>query len=118
MSTSRQKAGVVIHLNEAGEEKHSVVLRNVSNLLDEMGPDLEIELVVHGPGIFVALRDSPLSRSLSDLISRGVLVAACENTLRQKNISQDSLAEGVQTVPAGIAELVRRQQQGWAYLRP
>jgi intracellular sulfur oxidation DsrE/DsrF family protein len=47
-----------------------------------------------------------------------VVVAACENTLEMKGIGRDRLAAGVVTVPSGIGELVRKQQQGWAYVRP
>lgn len=118
MSPISENSGVVIHLDEASEEKQASVLRNISHLLEEMGPGLRIELVVHGPGISVSLRDNSLGQTVLDLLGRGVVVAACENTLRQKDISRDNLLEGVVTVPAGIAELVIRQQQGWAYVRP
>lgn len=119
MSQELENPGVVIHLDEASEEKHAAVLRNISHLREEMDPSLRIELVVHGPGITtVSLRGNPLSQALVDLMARGVVVAACENTLRQKDIDRVNLLEGVVTVPAGIAELVVRQQQGWAYVRP
>lgn len=52
------------------------------------------------------------------LISRGVMVAACENTLEANGIDRDRLAAGVVTVLSGIGELVRKQQEGWAYVRP
>ena len=110
--------GVVVHVDEGGTEKHTSVLQNVANLLDEMGAGLQVEVVAHGPGIDVCLRDSPAAGALSGLIARGVIVAACENTLRHRGLQQDQLTDGVTAVPAGIAELVRRQQSGWAYVRP
>ena len=42
--------GIVVHLDEAGPDKHVSVLRNVGNLLDELGDGTEIELVTHGAG--------------------------------------------------------------------
>jgi intracellular sulfur oxidation DsrE/DsrF family protein len=33
-------------------------------------------------------------------------------------IDRSMLAEGVTTVRSGIGELVRRQREGWAYVRP
>jgi intracellular sulfur oxidation DsrE/DsrF family protein len=110
--------GVVVHLNDAGTDRHSSVLQNVANLLDEMGAGLQVELVAHGPGVDVCLRTSPTATTLSGLMARGVTVAACENTLRHRGLERDQLMDGVITVPAGVAELVRRQQSGWAYVRP
>lgn len=110
--------GVVVHLDEEGEEKHQAVLRNVGNLVADLGEMTAVELVVHGPGIGLCLAESPQAEGLRELIGRGVVVAACENTLEMKGIGLDQLAAGVVTVPSGIGELVRKQQQGWAYVRP
>lgn len=110
--------GVVVHLDEDGEAKHQAVLRNVENLVADVGEMTAVELVAHGPGIGLCLADSPHAEDLRKLIGRGVVVAACENTLEMKGIGRDQLALGVVTVPSGIGELVRKQQQGWAYVRP
>ena len=112
------ETGVVVHLNEATPEKHASVLLNISNLLNEMGDETRVELVVHGPALSVVVAESPHSAKVSDLLSRGVTVAACANTMRGMNISAETLIEGVHVVPSGVAELVRRQRQGWAYIRP
>ena len=111
-------SGVVVHLDEAEPDKHASVLRNIGNLLDELGDGTEIELVVHGPGLAAAITDSPHAARVRELLSRGVSVAACANTMREKHVSADALIEGVHVVPAGIAELVRKQREGWAYVRP
>ena len=120
MTTNREDSstGIVVHLDEAAPEKHAGVLRNISHLLTELGEGTQIELVVHGPGLAAALTDAPHAAQVRELLSRGIAVAACANTMREKNVSADELIEGVHVVPAGIAELVRRQREGWAYVRP
>ncbi|MHB1931109.1 MAG: DsrE family protein [Acidimicrobiales bacterium] len=118
MASTERTTGVVVHLDEAEGAKQTAVLRNVGHLLDEMGPDLSVELVAHGPGIGVCLTDSPLLDTVTALMEREVTVVACENTMRMKDIPADRLITGVVTVPAGVAELVRKQQDGWAYVRP
>lgn len=110
--------GVVVHLDEADPAKHESVLTNIANLRDELGDTTPIELVVHGPGLAAALAGGPVAEHLNRLINQGIEVAACANTLRAKNLSPDRLVVGVRVVPAGIAELVRRQRAGWAYVRP
>lgn len=111
-------SGVVVHLDEGAQEKHSSVLGNITNLLADLGGATPVELVCHGPGVDLCLRDSPLREQLEGLITQGVTVAACRNTMRGRGIEPGQLAPGVVVVPAGIGELVRKQQQGWAYVRP
>lgn len=110
--------GVVAHVSEDGQGKHAAVLRNVGNLLDDLGDDTPVEVVAHGDGIWLCLADSPQADTTQSLIGRGVVFAACQNTLRGKDIGPERLAGGVVTVPAGIGELVRKQRDGWAYVRP
>ena len=60
--------------------------------------------------------------SLETLIQKamkaGVKVVACENTLTSLKIAKDEMHPGIGYVPAGAVEIMRRQQQGFAYLRP
>jgi intracellular sulfur oxidation DsrE/DsrF family protein len=111
-------AGVVVHLDEADPGKHEAVLGNIANLLAELGEATVIELVVHGPGLAAALSGSPHAAETRRLIGRGVSVAACGNTMRREGVRPDRLIEGVSVVPAGLAQIVRRQRDGWAYVRP
>lgn len=113
-----KEKGVLVHLDEAAPDKHASVLVNISNLLNELGDETHVELVVHGPGLLAVIAVAPHSAKVGELLSRGVTVTACANTMRAMNISIDDLIDGVQVVPSGVAELVRRQRQGWAYLRP
>jgi intracellular sulfur oxidation DsrE/DsrF family protein len=111
-------AGVVVHLDEADPGKHEAVLRNIGHLLTELGQDTQIELVVHGPGLSVALAGGVHAAQVRELLGQGVTVAACGNTMQRQNLTAGDLTAGVSVVPAGIAEIVRRQRAGWSYVRP
>lgn len=113
-----QPRGVVVHLDEADPDKHVQVLRNVANLRAELGRQVPVELVVHGPGLDAVLAGGPHRDAVDALISDGVQVSACENTMHIRQVTHSDLAAGVGTVPAGVAQLARRQLDGWAYLRP
>lgn len=111
-------AGVVFHLNEAAPDKHRMVLRNIRNVKQEM-PDLRVELVVHGPGLGLAVQSqSTVSREVAELLADGVEIAVCENTMRGENLMASDLLPGMTRVPAGIAEIIRRQQEGFSYVKP
>ncbi|WP_334173677.1 DsrE family protein [Sinomonas sp.] len=110
--------GTVVHLDDADAGAHERALRNVGNLLDALDDGSPVELVVHGPAIAAVVRGAGSAESLQALLGRGVGVAACQNTMDREGIRAQDLAEGVHTVPSGIAQLVLRQRQGWAYVRP
>lgn len=109
---------VVVHLDEAGTEKHHSVLRNVVNLRAELGGEVPIAVVTHGPGVAALRTGSDVAAEVGALVEAGVEFSACANTLRALGLDSAALLPGVVVVPSGIAELVRRQQQGWIYLRP
>ncbi len=111
-------AGVVFHLNEADPVKHQMVIRNMRNVKQEM-PDLFVELVVHGPGINLAVVDkSTLFEEVKDLLAHGVRIAVCQNTMTAQHITPEQLLPGMTVVPAGIAEIIQRQQEGFSYVKP
>lgn len=118
LESEMKQQGVLVHLDEAAPEKHASVLLNITNLLNELGDETAVELVVHGPGLLAVVAVAPHSAKVEELLRRGVTVAACANTMRGMNISTEVLIDGVEVVPSGVAELVRRQRQGWAYIRP
>ncbi|KHL03619.1 hypothetical protein LK10_08465 [Sinomonas humi] len=107
-----------MHLDDADPDTHRRVLRNVGNLLDALDDGSPVELVVHGPAIAAVLAGADTAGALQDLLGRGIGVAACQNTMDREGIRAGDLARGVHTVASGIAQLVLRQRQGWAYVRP
>jgi intracellular sulfur oxidation DsrE/DsrF family protein len=55
---------------------------------------------------------------LQALKSKGVKFVVCENTLKNRKISKDAFPEIlVEYTPAGIAEIVEKQEQGWSYIK-
>ena len=45
------------------------------------------------------------------------MFAACENTMRKKKVTKEPLLPFVTTVDSGVAEVVRKQEEGWAYIK-
>lgn len=110
--------GVVVHLDEAEPAKHAAVIRNILNLLADLDDGSPIVLVAHGPGLDAVVQGSHNTDGIEELVRREVEIAACANTLRSRGLDESGLLPGVRVVPAGVGEIVRRQRQGWAYLRP
>jgi intracellular sulfur oxidation DsrE/DsrF family protein len=62
--------------------------------------------------------DSAVNSRISEAIKSGVAVQACENTMRNQKLVRADMHPSVTYVPAGVVQIIKRQQEGWAYLRP
>lgn len=109
---------VVWQVVDAEPGRHERVLRQVANLLADLGPEgVQVEVVAHGEGLDLLLPGRPTAGTVRDLQDSGVVFAGCENTLRSRGLSPADLLPDVRAVPSGVGAIVRRQSQGWAYLR-
>lgn len=114
---------VVVEANDpAGTENvnWAGTLNNVSNSLDEIGEDqMEVEVVAHGQGIHLLAKEkSPveLQAKIAELQDRGVVFAACANSMAKNGYTMEDMLPGVIQVPSGAAEVIRKQREGWIYL--
>jgi len=114
-----KKTRVVVQVSEADPARWNLVLNNVKNLQDDLGAgNVEIEVVAYGPGIGMLKLDAVSNSRVSDAIKAGVQIIACENTMRNQKLARADMHPNVSYVPAGVTEIVQRQRDGWAYLRP
>ncbi|MCX7164635.1 MAG: DsrE family protein [Rhodocyclales bacterium] len=114
-----QKERVVIQVSDADPQKWNLALNNAKNVQTDLGADkTEIEIVAYGPGIGMLKADALVANRVEDAVAGGVRVVACENTMKALKISRDDMNRKVDYVAAGVVELMRRQQQGYAYIRP
>jgi intracellular sulfur oxidation DsrE/DsrF family protein len=114
-----QKHRVVFEVNVDGAEQWQGILNNVENLQKAFGQETtEIELVVHGKGLGLILNTNQAMRERLQLFSdTAVLFAACENTMHRMNLKKDDLMPFATTVDSGVAEVVRKQEVGWSYIK-
>lgn len=110
---------VVVQVSDADPARWNLVLNNVKNLQDDLGAkNVTVEIVAYGPGIGMLKFDAPTNSRVSDALKNGVAVQACENTMRNQKLAPADMHPGVSYVPAGVVQIIKRQQEGWAYLRP
>ncbi|MBN8786570.1 MAG: DsrE family protein [Terrimonas sp.] len=95
-------------------------LRNLNNALTDprLEGKIEIELIAFAGGTEAYLKDSKYENDLKALVEKGVIVAQCNNTLRERKISRDQLYDFIAIVPSGNGELIIRQAEGWAIVKP
>ncbi|MEK9896110.1 MAG: DsrE family protein [Burkholderiaceae bacterium] len=108
---------VVLQVSDNDPQKWNLAINNANNVL-KAAPGSEIEIVVYGPGIGMLLKDSKVNARVSKAVNDGVKVVACQNTMKAKKLSKDQMNMSIGYVPAGVIEIMAKQGQGWAYVRP
>jgi uncharacterized protein len=110
---------IVVQVNEDDAKKWNGILANIHNIQAELGKtNVAVAVVAIGPGLDMLMADSLAANGVQDALAEGVEFVACENTMKGRKIKMDDLIDGIGYARAGYVEIVRRQQQGWAYLRP
>jgi uncharacterized protein len=117
--TGQKQHKVVIQISDNDPAKWNLALNNARNIQEELGAaNVDVEMVAFGPGIQMFKIDSAVNARIGEATKAGIKLLACENTLRNTKVNKDDIAPTVGYVPAGMVHLMRRQADGWAYLRP
>jgi intracellular sulfur oxidation DsrE/DsrF family protein len=95
-------------------------LRNILNALNDprLKGKLQVELVAFSAGTDAYMKGGKFEEDLKALVERGVIVAQCNNTLQERKISRDQIYDFIGIVPSGNGELILRQAEGWAIVKP
>jgi len=113
------KQRVVIQVSDADPGKWQLALNNARNIQADLGRDnVEIEIVAYGPGLDMLKAESKVAGGLAAALDSSVGLIACENTMQNRHVSRDEIYAGVRFVPAGVTHIMKRQTEGWAYIRP
>ncbi len=107
-------------INSADEKKIKGTLRNMGNALEDprLKGKLHMELICFGDGVAVYLKSGIFEQSLKDLQAKGVILAQCSNTVRERNIDKNDLFPFISYVPSGNGEIILRHYDGWAIVHP
>jgi len=115
------KYKVIFHINEP--EKWQVLLANVTNLLKDMGTEVQVRVLANGPSVKAYTEPDKIEK-MRPLAEQGVKFLACRNSIKalcsggDVCIDESKLAEFIEIVPAGVSELTKRQAEGYAYIKP
>lgn len=114
-----KKQKVVFQVSDGDPQKWSLALNNARNVQQELGRDnVDVEIVAYGPGIGMLKLESPLATRVDEAKQANIEIVVCENTMKAQKLGKDDMLPNVGYVPAGVTELMKKQQQGYAYIRP
>ena len=114
---TNKKLKVVFQLTTADTLSQKALIKQLNNFL-KAAPNAQLEVVCHNNGItFLQSNVTKQAEGIKALAARGVDFVACENTLRERKIDKKDLLTEIRYVPAGVVEIVLKQDKGWAYIK-
>ncbi|MDK2974968.1 MAG: uncharacterized protein PWP08_1339 [Methanofollis sp.] len=106
----------IFHLDESAKAR--LVFKNVGNLLDDLGESVAVEILANSEGVKAFLLTGQYIDLLGEYAEQGVRFTVCANSLRAFGFTRDDFPRAIEVAPSGVGELVRRQAEGYAYIRP
>jgi uncharacterized protein len=117
-----EKLKVLFHLNE--NERWKVAFGNINNLISDAGSEnLDIVVIANGFAVY-GYTDPEKISVIEQLSGVGVKFIACRNSLTSMCregvacIKEELLPSFVVIVHAGITEIIKREKDGYAYVKP
>lgn len=113
------KNKVVIQVSDNDPGKWNLALNNAQNVQEDFGRNnVKVEIVAYGPGIPMVKLDSEVGSRIAEARSAGVQVVACENTMHKQKLAKADMLPNIRYVKSGVPYLMKKQQQGYSYIRP
>lgn len=110
---------VVIQVSDNDPAKWNLALNNARNVQADLGMDnVDVEVVAYGPGLGMLKNESAVAQRIASASAQGVGVIACENTMKNTKVDRSQILGGVKFVDAGVVHIMKRQREGWGYVRP
>ncbi len=82
-------------------------------------PDSQFEVVVYSGAIDMVLNGKSTVQTDMEALAgnQNVSFVVCEGTMAREKVTTSDLVKGVTTVPDGILEIIKRQAEGWGYIK-
>jgi intracellular sulfur oxidation DsrE/DsrF family protein len=113
------KHHVAFQLSEADDTAWNSVVVHVNNTMKALAGDggSQVEVVFWGPGLDMLKKtNTAYEERLKQLSDHGVKLLACQNAMKNRKVTTEDLFPFAGQVDSGIAEIVRKQESGWAYI--
>jgi|694.fasta_scaffold11967_19 intracellular sulfur oxidation DsrE/DsrF family protein len=114
---SKEAYKIIFQMTSSDTMVHKALMRQITNATT-VAPGTQIEVVCHGPGLeMLQAEKSVVAKKLKEHVAKGVSFVACEFSMKERKVSKEQLLPEAGTVEAGIIEIVKKQSQGWFYIK-
>jgi uncharacterized protein len=108
---------IIFQLTSGDTIAHKQLMKQFNNILS-VSPTTQIEVVCHGAGLDMLVSGKTIVYDkISSLSKRGVVFNACEFSIKERQVDRTKIISEAGFVPAGIIEIVSKQEKGWSYIK-
>ena len=108
---------IIFQLTSGDTTAHKQLIKQFNNILS-VSPSTKIEVVCHGAGLDMLVSDKTIVEDkIKTLSEKGVEFNACEFSIKERKVDRSKIIKYAGYVPAGIIEIVTKQEQGWSYIK-
>jgi intracellular sulfur oxidation DsrE/DsrF family protein len=113
-----QPVKIVFDVTSNNTQVHGAAMRHVKAMAKAY-PDSKFEVVVYSGAIDMVLKGKSSVEADMEALStnENVSFVVCEGTMARDHITHEQLIPGVTSVPDGILEIIKRQAEGWGYIK-
>lgn len=117
---------VLVHLTSSDTASGINTLQNLQLLLDQYANNnqaVKVEVIANGSGIrLLDVSNTQIAQLVQQLTENyhNLTVAACKYSMQQMKISKGlniKLLPQVKIIDSGVVEVIKRQNEGWTYIR-
>jgi intracellular sulfur oxidation DsrE/DsrF family protein len=117
LDSNKPEHKIVFQLTTGDTTAHKQLIKQFNNILS-VSPSIKIEVVCHGAGLDMLISDKTIVEDKIKLLSeKGVVFNACEFSIKERKVDRTKIILVAGFVPAGIIEIVSKQEQGWSYIK-
>lgn len=114
---SKSEHRIIFQLTSGDTTAHKQLIKQFNNILS-VSPSTKIEVVCHGAGLDMLVSDKTIVEDkIKTLSEKGVEFNACEFSIKERKVDRSKIIKYAGYVPAGIIEIVTKQEQGWSYIK-
>ncbi len=108
---------IIFQLTSGDTTAHKQLMKQFNNILS-VSPTTKIEVVCHGAGLDMLVSGKTIVEDkIKALAEKGVVFNACEFSIKERKVDRSKIIASSGFVPAGIVEIVSKQEQGWSYIK-
>lgn len=82
------------------------------------GEQVIIEVLINGRAVGIFQKNNKILADIRILSEKGVEFTVCSNSMQHFGLEKADIPAFVGIVASGVGELVRREHEGYAYIKP
>lgn len=107
---------VILHISSSETKTQQRIFNQIANILSEL-PDTIIEVATHSDATTMVFKGAKFNEQIANVSNNQITFLACENSLKSHNMEASDLADGVKVVKSTLAHIIKRQTEGWLYIK-